>query len=312
MWNITSITAPQYSCEQSLLISFANYCGRDYQMILSDTWGFNYTYKNKTIGEKISPGYGKARFDNYESFHGIKIYDYQLQSPNELIKFVSQNIQSSPVMIDFDTYNCPWNKLYKRKHLFHRLLILDEFKNDGFFCIDHKTNDPVLLNINELENWNKRASTFCVKPIYVIENDYFNQLSNHCRHIVDSNMLNNLKNFTSDINNIQDYSSEIKDSKDALDVSLLINTQRLSNQRLCFKEYLEYLYSLNILPELDRDYIEIFTLLSSKYNILQFSFAKDIAQNKKRKKTTLLEEIFLLESSAVDKLINICESIKGR
>ena len=309
MWKINSTTIPQYSCEQSLLISFANYCSRDYQMILSDVWGFNYTYESATIGEKISPGYGKARIDNYEKFHGIKISNTQLQSPEELIEFVRCNIQISPIMIDFDTYNCPWNKLYKRKHLFHRLLILDEFKDNGFLCIDHKVDTPVLLSINELENWGQRASIFILKPIQVIERDFYEQLNNHCQHIVESNLLNNLKCFIEDINGISDYSNEIKESKDILDVSLLINIQRLSNQRLCFREYLEYIYSLNILPGLDCNYIEMFTTLSNKYNNLQFSFAKDIAQNKKREKSILLEDIYSLESIAVEKFINICKSI---
>lgn len=299
MWQIKSITDKKYSCEQALLISYAKHLNREYQMLLSDSWGFNY-YAKGSIGEKISPGYRKSRYDNYERFHGIKVNNKKIFSKEELIYFINENIQLSPLMIDFDTYYCPWNKLYQKKSIYHRVLIIDIIDEMHYKCIDHYNEHSNIIDISALSSWEGIISTFVVNEIGNIpEISFMDDISKHSEYLKKSNMLVKLKNFFGDLesNSLVNYGETYAGVPG--ETLILINLNRIMNQRLCFKEYLEYINGKCSIQNLKNLHlINLFDEMASKYSMLKMLIAKELVQGRLRNKTKLIEDIFQLELEA--------------
>lgn len=299
MWGIASVTDKKYSCEQALLVSYANFLKRDYQMILADSWGFDY-YEKGSIGEKLSPGYRKSRYSNYEKFHGIKVNNANISSKDELKEFVYSNINNTPIMIDFDTYYCEWNKLYQKKSVFHRLLIIGVFDKNKFACIDHYSSNYVIVDISTLPAWSGAASTFTVNELYDVPQFVFlDEIQKHSRYLIETSMLDKLREFFLDLQFNTKVSYGEYDANSPSESLILINLDRIINQRCCFKEYLEYLIRIGILKEKNRDLIEIFNEMSLKYNLLKMVIAKELVQKRLDNKTRLIEEVWNLEHKAL-------------
>lgn len=304
MWQIKSITDKKYSCEQALLISYAKHLNREYQMLLSDSWGFNY-YEKGSIGEKISPGYRKSRYENYEKFHGIKVNNKSVFSKDELVFFINKNIKLSPIMIDFDTYFCPWNNLYQKKSIYHRILIIDIIDQMHYECIDHYSEHSNILDISVLPRWEGVVSTFAVNNInYVPEFSFVDEIRKHSEYLKKNNMLVKLKSFFSDLesNSLVNYGEAYAGIPG--ESLILINLNRIMNQRLCFKEYLEYINGKCSLQNLKKsNLVNLFDEMALKYGMLKMLIAKELVQGRLRNKTKLIEDIFQLESNAFNEFM---------
>lgn len=308
MWNIGVITEKQYSCEQALLKAVAKYYQRDYQMIFSDSWGFNYSYDEKSIGKKLSPGYAGKKLINYYFFHGIKVQNTMMSSIQDFNLFFHNNISKSPILIEYDTFYCFWNRLYKKMHNFHMLLILDIAKDGYYLCIDQYTNKPMKIKIHK--NWKGRVSTFelCSEVSSKKEN-YLVELKNQGEFLIQQNMIANLESFIKDLTELSGYTEELifENRIDPSMSPLILNLERIKNQRMCFKEYLEYLNKKNIFHSDIKELISDFESISNKYHILKMMIFKEMIQGSVQDKSTVLRKLLNLEKNTLKKFLLMVE-----
>lgn len=302
MWNIEFVVNKPYSCEQAILVEMAKLLGDkgdNHPMIFADSWGFFYYPDKKLIGQRISPGYRGSRKRNLELFCGVGIEDLKKINKKNFKTNVTEILCKSPVMIDFDTYFCPWSKYYLNKHIYHKLLIID-FNSNGFICYDHNVKNQVTLPYDIITSWEGKASIFYKKGIVVCWQDFRKELLNQYVFLKEKKMLFYLNEFFYDISHIDNYSQEFEYCNSMMECELLIGLNRIAKQRRCFAEYLNFLKSHEIV-KIDDIFINSFINLSKMYDILRISITKEVIRGKIKNKSELLHKIFMNEKALFEK-----------
>jgi len=265
-----------YECFDVACISVIKSLNRDYELMYSQAWDFDYVQEDKShcLKDKIISYRGEI-YDLLLKFHGIKI----IKLENKLFKsykIIEENISNSlPVLVSIDTYFCPWDNYHfmlEHDNLNHFIVIIG-VNNDtrNFICIDHNY-----------------SSNYQLLPFDYFNNGYMNTIivfnkiedyeSPNCYELIISHLNNLLKNkfsnkiitFGSDLLNLHNIREQItlkNIPEDILFLKLKLNLQ----SRFRYSEYLAYIannHNDNKLMEFSTDVGELGFRWQSIYSLL--------------------------------------------
>ncbi len=121
--NITAISNPIHDCFTANIITIATYFQQNFYLWFSNML----TYTNY------------HRYDVYDimdKYHGLHCEEHAFECKDALLTFIKQQIsQGTPVVLETDIYNCPWNKFYHTNHNQH-FILLTEYDNGTLYCLD--------------------------------------------------------------------------------------------------------------------------------------------------------------------------------
>lgn len=148
------------NCYIGLLVSYAGYCKRSYEMMFTGTWGFKYTAKTAAkalkLGERISTD-SEIKLDYLEKYHGIKSVKYNKKRPDEILEIIREQLSyGKPTLIFVVNYWFPWNVHYKKLNngLYHAILVKGiDTKKHCLYCLDTVfMQEKAVLPIDDFKN----------------------------------------------------------------------------------------------------------------------------------------------------------------
>ncbi len=149
--DITPLHDDGNMCIEDPIYSYTNWIGRNYEMMFSDSWGFEFTSRDSEI--VIGLGYINVEY-LLERYHGIKINTIEANSGADILDTIKSEIMSKrPVMISTFIQNIPWRASSATEiGRWHCFLIIG-YDCENFYCIDPYFNK----NINKfnIENFKR-------------------------------------------------------------------------------------------------------------------------------------------------------------
>lgn len=246
--NIELFREPIYDCLQILVASLAIHNNRCYEMISLGRLGFKYTKNDKNrIGDKLYM-YGKLKYyDMLSDYHGIEAYMYTLKN-KELIEWVINKINNNtPLIIESDTFWCPWSSAFQKKHVEHYFLFIGyDLEKRIFICLDPLiTQNYVEIRFDDMKNIIKNI----IELNYEKEQDnslkLYTALANDMDHYLDQKNMFSLYNifvFLDDLKNKLNISTEISGYEDNINsMPIIENLWLCCTNRYSYGRLIEYI-----------------------------------------------------------------------
>ena len=299
---IEPILNQYFSCHQIILATYASYKERKYDMIFSESWGFQYEKNDNPFCVSLNPGYQNRRNLLFEKFHSIKITDTQYTDKEHLKNLIQTILPDSPIILNCDVFDCPWNISYQRNHIDHYVLITGvDDKTKQFFILDpYSTENENIIDIDNLAPDNGYIYSFETLPLNNLQiEDYRLEIANNLDHIKNNSFFKNLENF---YNEFQIRFDEVilSEYTDIYAVPLIINLRRISNQRYCHCISLKKMVSENII---DYSMVNIMESIAEKYGFLRTLLIKQIMKKKKNNECVgIINEIIYNEYDIYEKM----------
>ncbi|MDR2045194.1 MAG: hypothetical protein LBQ15_12730 [Clostridium sp.] len=300
--NIEPVINPYFSCHQGLLSTYASYQKRDYDMIFAESWGFHYEKGDCPFGKSLHPGYQKRRKLLLDKFHGIKIKDEQYAGKENLLELFTMILPYSPVIIFQDVYDCPWNMSYKRNHINHYILVTGiEESTKALYALDpYSTKDENIINVDCITRESGAIYSFVTTPLNNLKvEDYLEEITTSLNHIKNSNFFHNIECFKNDF---QTRFEEVMLSEytDVYAIPLIININRIVNQRYCYCLFLNKMISKKLL---DPSILNMVESIAEKYGLFRILLIKQIMKKKRNNECLdIISEIIRNEYEVYEKM----------
>lgn len=242
-----------YNCFHSNIYTCANYLGRELEMLFSTTLNFIYHPDAKTCGSSILQHYSKpsGEFPDCTNelmykYNGIRITLMQDLSWDEFISLAkNEELNQRPVVLHFDTYFAPWNKLYNREHSSEFIIVI-HIGEDAITLFDpyHK-KDEIILSENELKNSLPKsinAWKFELNDRFAAPDE--DTILGHIKNYYSLNdYTDRINKFAERVLNSFDYEAEVLAYKETEESPILKNLKQLSYFRLMHAEFLNKILS---------------------------------------------------------------------
>ena len=301
---INPITNPYLSCTQITFATYALNNNRHYEMVLSETWGFDYRDNENVFGESLHPGYQGRRRELLEKYHGIRVTDLPYESKMDLCSKIYSYINKfGPMLLMCDIYNCSWNMAYRHDHVNHFIIIIGaNDQNSTVTILDPFTSeDKHEVDLNDVANEN---GTLCYFEIVdhesILDIDIKNELNHTLEHIRSIDMFNKMELFSKSIPEMFEFGDVT--IKNVYAVPLVFNLYRIMNQRYCFSIFLEYACNYRNIEE---RFVSEMKALAEKYKLLRFLVVKTILQGKSTEMVVdIVNDIISKERNLYAELVN--------
>jgi hypothetical protein len=291
-----------FSCHQGLLATYAAYQKREYDMMFSESWGFNYQSGDHPFGSSLDPYYQNRREILLEKFHGIKVIDEKYTSKANLIDLLQSTLPQCPIILYCDVYNCPWNISYQRNHIDHYILAIGLSDNmEQIYILDpYSTKDENTVDIAHIAPDSGDISSFTTMQMNNLQaEDYFLEIKNSLNHINNIGFFQNIENFYS---NYLTRFEEVMLSEytDVYAIPLIINLRRIANQRYCYCMFLNKMISKKLL---DPSISNMMEKIAEKYSLLRILLIKQVMKKRSNNECLdIISEIMSNEHDAYEKM----------
>jgi DNA-dependent RNA polymerase auxiliary subunit epsilon len=167
---VTNIKRVSYfilECWEHSLVSYGDSIGIDMYKAFAFAWDFDFKLPIDQDGVQVSTSLidSMSSKEAYEKYNGIIIKRKQVNSSNEVIKAIRENLQVGlPTIIHMDTYYSYWGLLYKQVHTGHiaiangleedskQLWIVDPDHSPDAFLIDYSLLDSTTSFYLEIDS----------------------------------------------------------------------------------------------------------------------------------------------------------------
>lgn len=274
-----------HDCLDDALYTIFNERNLNYYYIFLESWRFCYKNDEKLIGNRIKPSRGdrfeilknlynvksrvvdfKNQYDIYpllsEAFSEYKIQNNKEKAYEELISNLQEN---KAIVLEFDSFYCPWDKLYNRIHGTH-MCVIKSIKEENIEIFDRWYSEKRIITKEFLYE-------FMYKFIILDFSQYREQQLNIKQIlsilIPEKNIFQrNLINFIKDMENMEsDKEFENCTASNYTNHYLFRNIREISYNRkqiaILFKEAIKNEKNIN------KKYIEEFDELSKEWDILK-------------------------------------------
>jgi len=258
------------------------------------------TYKNYNRYEK---------YDVMMNYHGLKCIEQKL-SQEECCSLVKKNIvQSMPVIIGTDIYQCSWNRYYQQKHNEHFLLVTD-YQNGLFTCLDtYVSNNTYTFSWDEIALQSMLCSTFEIKESQEDLEGIFKVIRNY--------LLRYEEELNSSEINAQSLSEGIMehcDFNDEYDITMHEPIRQIKiheDRRYCYLEMIqkiEHQFNIN-LSSIQSYLLDIISVLK---DMKRTTLVHILSTNRKQKDIhTYIQKIIDLDKIMVSHMKNIVNDTVG-
>lgn len=303
-YEIKPITNPYLSCTQIAFATYARYNNRQYEMILSETWGFDFHDSEKIFGESLHPGYQGRRRELFEKYHGIRVTDLPYESKKELCSKIYSYINKyGPMLLKCDIYNCSWNMAYRRDHVNHFIIIIGANDQNSIVTIldPFTSEEKHEVDLNDVAN---ESGILCYFEIVGHESisdiDVKNELIHTIEYIGASNMFEKMELFSQSIPSKFEF--DAVSIKNVYAVPLVFNLYRIMNQRYCFSLFLEFASNYHVINE---SIVSEMKTVAEKYKLLRILVIKTVLQSKSSEMIVdIVNDIICKERKLYAELVN--------
>ena len=132
MWNITPKSKAYFTCRQCQLVNYIEYMNKDPRTLFQISHGYRYKPVSSQLASCIF--YSDQDRDVMKNTYGIVINEQHLDDVEMLRHYIRENLKSSPILVEMDAYDCPWNKGYHLLHQKHFFLVVD-YNTTEDYCI---------------------------------------------------------------------------------------------------------------------------------------------------------------------------------
>lgn len=116
------------NCREDTIVSVASWLQRDHELMYAESWGFSFDIQQWSSKGKLSsclsPEFGNM-LPLLAQYHGIDIRIVENLCFQDTVDLVARELaESRPVIIELDTYFCPWDSGFHNYHYPHTNLIV--------------------------------------------------------------------------------------------------------------------------------------------------------------------------------------------
>lgn len=230
-WEINSPRKEKYDCYIGCIVSYVESLGLDYHPVLLSLWAFR---NDKTQDELINARLKKL----LAKYCGIGMQKHSIANAGNLKKFVESNLKNSPILLSINSYECFWSDSY-HKYKFDRYIVIVGLKESELLCVDFNDPkpEPFLIPIemlNELAITVEVFVKFAASTSKMDSTAFFEELKNTNHDICKSKMLFYIDQFCHKAFAPHAFNECIQYGFEFKNIPLLIQLQRISDDRLAF------------------------------------------------------------------------------
>ncbi|HBF36204.1 MAG TPA: hypothetical protein DDW50_02665 [Firmicutes bacterium] len=129
-----------FNCFDIVVASWLAWKGFHFELMFSNCWGFSFkSSASGLISDGLNEWAGEIGYP-LESYGGIKLITQKSEAQNAL-SFVTKELQNDrPVILNTDTFWCPWHERYQRTKRLHSVIVLGmDTENCTLDCADKYT-----------------------------------------------------------------------------------------------------------------------------------------------------------------------------
>ena len=239
-------------CTERVLVSYAKYYNRDYQVIYAGMLGFHFDYEaskkdDYRIGCHISSGYyEETTIEIARKVLGIEI-EYLYDTGDEFISKAKSIIDNGqPVIIKKINYElCDWKRFQGEESY----LFLIDYEEESFLCKDiHSGIDK--NNIYRISFDNIKANK-CDRPnnVYTLhlleeQDNSWNRIRNDLLEsaYIQNNVYEEMKQLSKSIAEYMDFSKESENLQNPYYMPVLFNLMHIERGRVLIAKMFDYFY----------------------------------------------------------------------
>jgi hypothetical protein len=301
------------SCMEDSIVGVAEWANYNYELIFSEDWYFVFNHKiNHNLGSSFGI-FNKDIVRRLDKYHGIKIISKKVSS-QKLIGIIKRELKKKqPIMVSMDSYLCPWDWNFQKKHFHHYFLIIGIDHDECFHCCDRffKTNG-IITQKNLIEGFLGDYKIFRFKnkeKTHVkwgqILAQTINKLKNEAGKL---NAFDSMRSFADSLESLTDLQNEIQGHEDFLFMAPLIkNLEDITYGRRRFAKLLKYFANETGLTDLNEISNSLVIAASQWANIrtmlIKYAFQDDIAD--KNQAVMKIREVATWEEAVADRVCQI-------
>jgi hypothetical protein len=119
-----TVDTSAYNCLGILLATAAVQLGVFYQMMARGGWVFDFDSSLEgTIGNKLSCKQRHDFMESFEKYHEVVAQKHELNRPTFITKVAEWLSDNTPVIINTDSFWCPWSFAYHKRNYLHSFMI---------------------------------------------------------------------------------------------------------------------------------------------------------------------------------------------
>lgn len=160
MWNIIPKSKPYFTCRQCQLVNYIEYMNKNPRALFQISHGYRYKPVSSQLASCIF--YSDQDRDVMKNTYGIVINEQYLDDVEMLRHYIRENLKSSPILVEMDAYDCPWNKGYHLLHQKHFFLVIDYNATENSCIVSDSYCSEQLIHfyLNKLLEWHGCVSVF--------------------------------------------------------------------------------------------------------------------------------------------------------
>jgi hypothetical protein len=263
-----------HSCEEDIAASLAISLNRVWALMYCHAWGFEYSNKKGTIGEKLHEGENDF-FNNLKLYHGIEVKDQGVFPKENVRSFLSQNESEYPIIVYIVDLHCPWGPPVTIINRAHPVLIRAAC-DSGWSCMDpYLLTEHAVLTLDSIPESGSKICTVNVNDIYIVASLLESQIIDSSKNIsVKESEANALY---SDMSGLKSLDSEIVLYNGRVRSDLLDRLTYLSRRRKQYAKYIDFLGEM--MQTQFRDTATIFHNLSDSWQMIYKKLMKSFCMS---------------------------------
>ena len=138
--NFELIVDNSFTCFEIVVASLLSWKGYSYELMFMNSWGFSYKpAPSGLISDGINECAGGIWYP-LEFYQGVKLITKNLEAKTAL-DFIKEELRNNrPVIINANTYWCPWHDHYQKLSRSHSIIVLGiDNENGTLDCVDKYT-----------------------------------------------------------------------------------------------------------------------------------------------------------------------------
>lgn len=301
--DIKVIKSEAMFCLESVVASVARYLNRNYQMMFSGMWGFQFLSENSAypgqIGHRVTAGFtDQDVLKLLEIYHGVKVEIHRIKHADTLMTGILRELKEGrPAAFSLNEMHYPWTSQKRARNGF--LLVVGYQAERSLLCLDIQSKSQevrvfplkILLELDEVfKNSAENYFTFSIvsEEIQTIGYDDIRSILANCRSL-SADPFTAMRCFAECIEQEMDYDVErgSYSSNDLYHVPLLYNVMHILRARKLLSNTVYYLWERTqnqLLSDLSMDFSALGNAWSQVWNLLfkLFYISKDSSRLRSR------------------------------
>ena len=140
-----------YNCLEILLAKAAVQLGTSYQMMVKGGWTFVYDRSFKgLIGDKISCRQRENFIEAFQKYHEVSVIEHKLELSNFLCSVHNWLSMQIPVIVNTDSFWCPWSSAYQKRHYLHSFSVVGINENESVCSDPYITEKKLYVSLTDI------------------------------------------------------------------------------------------------------------------------------------------------------------------